>query len=258
MTEAGNKNIINLVRCAWAGSQKYGSLVWSGDIESSFKTLNNQLRIGLNMGIAGIPWWTTDIGGVSGANTNDPEFHELITRWFEFATFCPVMRMHGDRDPHAKPLETDGGGKMPTGAPTEPWTYGTKIYKIMKKYINLRYDMHDYIKSLMQEAHEDGTPIMRPLFYDFDADKDAWNVDSEYMFGPDVLVAPITSEGQKDRDVYLPFGENWINIYDGSTCSGGQTINTNAPIDVIPLFTRENHPLKKLIDFGKNFNSVNS
>lgn len=111
---SGQKKIVNLVRSAWAGSQKYGALVWSGDIDSSFRSLRNQLAIGLSMGIAGIPWWTTDIGGFHGGVDNDPHFRELVIRWFEFAAFCPVMRMHGDREPHTKPLSKVGGGKMPS------------------------------------------------------------------------------------------------------------------------------------------------
>ena len=99
MKAEGQENIINLLRCAWAGSQKYGALVWSGDIKSSFPSMKNQVAAGLNMGIAGIPWWTTDIGGFFGANINDPEFHELLVRWFEYGCFCPVMRLHGYRWP---------------------------------------------------------------------------------------------------------------------------------------------------------------
>lgn len=173
MTKAGAKNVINLVRSAWAGSQRYGALVWSGDIDSSFQALRNQLCIGLNMGIAGIPWWTTDIGGFTGGNDDDPKFRQLVTRWFQFATFCPVMRMHGDREPHSEPLSNVGGGKMPTGAPTEPWSYGEETYEIMKKYMRLRENLKDYIRDQMKTAHDKGTPVMRPLFYDFDGDQRA-------------------------------------------------------------------------------------
>lgn len=239
MTEAGEKNVINLVRSAWAGSQKYGALVWSGDIDSSFQALRNQLCIGLNMGIAGIPWWTTDIGGFTGGNDEDDNFRELVTRWFEFATFCPVMRMHGDREPHSAPLSDVGGGKMPTGAPTEPWAYGDKVYEIMKKYMQLRENLKGYIKVQMTAAHEKGTPVIRPMFYDFDNDPDSWSIEDQYMFGNDILVAPVLYEKMASRKVYLPAGTNWIDPYSGDKFDGGQIIEMKTPIDRIPVLVRE-------------------
>ena len=127
------ENIVNLARCAWAGSQRYGALIWSGDIDSSFESLRNQLAAGLNMGLAGIPWWTTDIGGFHGGVNNDPSFRECLIRWFQFATFSPVLRMHGDREPHSKPLSTTGGGKCVSGAPNELWSFGDEVYAILGK-----------------------------------------------------------------------------------------------------------------------------
>lgn len=230
------KNIINLVRCAWAGSQKYGALVWSGDIDSSFQSLRNQLAIGLNMAIAGIPWWTTDIGGFHGGVDDDEKFRQLVTRWFEFATFCPVMRMHGDREPHTEPLSNEGGGKMPSGGATEPWAYGEQVYGTMKKYLQLRENLKDYIRDQMKAAHEKGTPVIRPLFYDFDADKSAWNVEDEYMFGDSLLIAPVLYENATQRTVYLPAGSDWINVYSGEQLIGGKTISVDTPIEQIPVF----------------------
>lgn len=237
--ENGKEDIINLVRCAWAGSQKYGALVWSGDIDSSFQSLRNQLAIGLNMAIAGIPWWTTDIGGFHGGVDDDEDFRELVTRWFEFATFCPVMRMHGDREPHTEPLSDIGGGKMPSGGATEPWAYGEQSYEIMKNYMQLRENLKDYIRQQMKAAHEKGTPVIRPLFYDFSSDLHAWNVETEYMFGDAILVAPVLHAGEKQRDVYLPVGSDWINVYTNDMISGGQTISTETPIDKLPVFVRK-------------------
>jgi alpha-D-xyloside xylohydrolase len=237
--EDGKEDIINLVRCAWAGSQKYGALVWSGDIDSSFQSLRNQLAIGLNMAIAGIPWWTTDIGGFHGGVDDDEDFRELVTRWFEFATFCPVMRMHGDREPHTEPLSDIGGGKMPSGGATEPWAYGEQSYEIMKNYMQLRENLKDYIRQQMKAAHEKGTPVIRPLFYDFSSDLHVWNVETEYMFGDAILVAPVLHAGEKQRDVYLPVGSDWINVYTNDMISGGQTISTETPIDKLPVFVRK-------------------
>lgn len=239
MKNNGQENIINLIRCAWAGSQRYGALVWSGDIHSSFSSLRNQFAAGLNMGISGIPWWTSDIGGFHGGDVNDPSFHELLIRWFEYGLFCPVMRIHGDRDPHKKPLGTGGGSLCVSGADNEIWSYGEKVEKILTRYIHMRNSMKSYLKKIMAEAHEKGTPVMRPLFYDFPQDKKAWDEHLEqYMFGPDVLVAPIMYEGLFKRDVYLPEGCFWTNYWTKERFEGGTTITVDAPLDQIPFFFR--------------------
>ena len=236
MAEAGQKNILNLIRCAWAGSQRYGALVWSGDIHSSFTSMRNQLRAGLNMGIAGIPWWTTDIGGFHSGDINDPAFHECLVRWFQYAVFCPVFRLHGDREPHSGPLGTTGGGSFGSGAPNEVWSYGEKVYEILKKFMLIREKLRPYITGLMKTAHEKGTPPMRPLFYDFPSDGEAWCVDDQFMFGPDILVAPILYEGARSRRVYLPGGRIWKDANTGKIINGGQWIECMAPLDCIPLF----------------------
>lgn len=237
MKAEGKENIVSLLRCAWAGSQKYGALVWSGDIDSSFEALRNQLAAGLNMGIAGIPWWTTDIGGFHSGNIYDRKFHELLVRWFEFGTFCPVMRLHGFREPFQKPIGDSGGGKVASGASNEVWSYGEDVYNICKKFMMIREGMKPYIRSLMQQAHEKGTPIMRPLFYDYPEEEEAWNVEDQYMFGPDLLVAPILYESMTKREVYLPRGK-WWNVSDRSYYSGESRIIVTAPLEVIPVFVR--------------------
>lgn len=243
MKAQGQENIINLLRCAWAGSQKYGALVWSGDIKSSFKSLRNQFAAGLNMGLAGIPWWTTDIGGFFGANVNDPDFHELLVRWFEYGTFCPVMRLHGYRWPLQPQHGTTGGATCVSGAPNEVWSYTDEVYEILKDYLFLREKMKPYIEELMAEAHEKGTPVMRPLFYDFDKDAACWEVETEYMFGPKVLVAPVMEAGQTSAQVYLPKGSRWTNAWTKEEWEGGQTVTVDAPLSQIPLFTRDGFTL---------------
>ncbi|MBE6088309.1 MAG: glycoside hydrolase family 31 protein [Clostridium beijerinckii] len=239
MKEEGQEGIINLLRCAWAGSQRYGALVWSGDIHSSFKSLRNQFAAGLNMGLAGIPWWTTDIGGFFGGHIDDPDFHEVLIRWFEYGTFCPVMRLHGYRWPFKPQYGTTGGAECVSGADNEVWSYGDKVYEICKKYLKIREAMMPYITTLMEEAHKKGTPVMRPMFYDFPEDKLCWENESQYMFGPNILVAPIMEKGQTEREVYLPVGSNWTNTWTKEKIEGGQTILVDAPIDQIPLFLRD-------------------
>ena len=243
MAEAGQKDIINLLRCAWAGSQRYGALVWSGDIKSSFESMKNQVAAGLNMGIAGIPWWTTDIGGFFGANVKDPAFHELLIRWFEYGCFCPVMRMHGYRWPLMPQVGTTGGATCISGSPNEPWSYTEEVLDILTRYIRLRERMRPYITQIMREAHEKGTPVMRPLFYDFPEDAQAWAVEDQYMFGPEVLVRPVTDAGRRRERVYLPAGCRWREAWSGAEYDGGQWVETEAPLERIPLFTRNGFEL---------------
>ena len=240
MEKEGQSNIVNLLRCAWAGSQKFGALVWSGDIASSFESMRNQLAAGLNMGLAGIPWWTTDIGGFHGGNPDDPKFRELFARWFAWGAFCPVMRLHGDREPRQPQYGTTGGASCCSGAANEVWSYGEEVYKICRKYMELREQMRPYTRKLMEEAHTKGTPIMRTLFYMYPEDKTCWEVEDEYLYGPDILVAPILYAGWTSRSVYLPQGETWIEYATGKKYEGGQTIQAEAPLDVIPVFWAEN------------------
>ena len=238
MKAEGQENIINLLRCAWAGSQRYGALVWSGDIKSSFKSLQCQFAAGLNMGLAGIPWWTTDIGGFFGANIHDPEFHELLIRWFEYGTFCPVMRLHGYRWPLQPQYGTTGGAACISGAPNEVWSYSDEVYEILKEYLEIREKMRPYITELMKEAHEKGTPVMRPLFYDFPGDAACWEHEDAYMFGPKLLVAPIMEKAQRKRKVYLPQGVKWQNAWTEEILEGGQIVEADAPLEQIPLFKK--------------------
>jgi alpha-D-xyloside xylohydrolase len=239
MQAEGQHNIINLLRCAWAGSQRYGALVWSGDIHSSFASLRNQFTAGLNMGLAGIPWWTTDIGGFHGGNPDDPAFRECLVRWFEYGTFCPVFRLHGDREPHSTPLGTSGGGMCNSGADNEVWSYGEENYSILKEYLFIRERMRPYITELMQAAHKKGSPVMRTLFYEFPEDSAAWDVEDAYLFGPDLLVAPIMHADCRSRQVYLPKGASWTNVWTNEVFEGGQTLAVDAPLAQIPLFTRD-------------------
>lgn len=239
LLQAGESDIVSLVRCAWAGSQRYGALVWSGDIPSTFEALKTQIICGLQMAMSGIPWWTTDIGGFQDGDIRDPEFKELLIRWFQYGTFCPVMRLHGNRIPDKRPLSKTGGGRFGSGAENEIWSYGKENFKIMKKYIEIREKMRSYTRRLMKESSETGAPIIRPLFYHFPDDAQSWKINDEYMYGDKVLVAPVTEYLQRKRNVYLPDGAQWLEPETGKKYHGGQTITVNAPLDVIPVFVRE-------------------
>ena len=201
LTEAGDTQPMSLVRATWAGGQRYGALVWSGDTDTTWTSFRQQLRAGLNMGIAGVPWWTSDIGGFHGGSADDPAFRELVTRWFQFAVFCPVLRMHGDREPHTGPDPSPAAGSLGTGGPNELWAFGEDTLGILRRWLAIREHLRPYVHTLMRAAHERGTPLMRPLFYDFPDDPRAWAVDDAFMFGPDLLVAPFSIRTSPTRGV---------------------------------------------------------
>jgi alpha-D-xyloside xylohydrolase len=246
MEQENQKNIVNLVRCAWAGSQRYGALVWSGDIHSDYEYFRRQVIAGLHMGLCGIPWWTTDIGGFSGGNPEDEKFRKLLVRWFQYGTFCPVMRLHGDRVPFTKLYHNDGSPALFTGGDNEIWSYGEEVYEILKKYIELREVMRPYTRRLMEEAHTKGTPVIRTMFYEFPEDLNCWELKDQYMYGDNILVAPMVYEDTYEREVYLPRNVKWIDIHTGATYNGGQTVKVKAPLEVIPAFLR-NEDLSDLI-----------
>jgi alpha-D-xyloside xylohydrolase len=218
-------------RSAWAGSQKYGTAVWSGDIPATWESLAIQVRAGLNIAISGIPWWTTDIGGFHGGDASDPAYRELMIRWFQFGVFCPLFRLHGDREPRTPT------GYTQTGGPNEPWSFGEEAYEIIAGIIRLRERLRPYIHEQMRTAASAGLPPMRPLFVDFPDDAAAWEVEDQFLFGPSILVAPVLAAGQTSREVYLPSGSDWTNVWTGEELVGGRTVTVDAPLDQIPLFT---------------------
>ena len=246
LKESGEKEIMSLVRCAWAGSQKYGVLTWSGDIYSSFRAMREQLQAGLNMGMAGIPWWTSDIGGFVGGNIEDADFRELLVRWFAWGAFCPVFRMHGERSPWYEREQEfiDNVRQLTSGQDNEVWSFGEDNYEILKKYLFVRENMRPYIRECMRAASETGAPVMRPLFFDFPEDKKCWETEDVYMFGPDVLVAPVMELGARERTLYLPKGAEWKDAISGNLYEGGRTITVDAPLSVIPVFVRDGKDIK--------------
>ena len=229
MRSEGEDDIITLCRSAWVGSQRYGAALWSGDIASTFEALQWQVRAGLNAGLTGIPWWTTDIGGFHGGDPTTPYFRELIVRWFQYGVFCPLFRLHGNRLPFVDD----------TGADNEVWTFGEPTYQIIKEVLFLRERLRPYIMEQMQLAHEKGIPPMRPLFFDFPGDTQSWWVEDQFMFGPDILVAPVLHQGVTQREVYLPAESSWTDAWTGDSLNGGQTFIAEAPLERIPVFLRD-------------------
>lgn len=214
---APDRRIFMLSRSAFPGSQRYGAALWSGDVDMTFATLRKQIALGLNVGIGGIPLWGTDIGGFGFGGECTPE---LYTRWFEFGAFCPLFRPHGDQTQLR-----------------EPWQFGSEIEAICRKYLKLRYRLLPYIYSALREACADGLPIMRALVLEFLDDPEVYNLADEYLFGRDMLVAPVVSEGAANRSVYLPSG-GWIDFRTDELHFGPRRVTVHAPLDVIPLFIR--------------------
>ena len=225
---------VTLTRCAYLGSQKYGALVWSGDIYSSFESLKNQVHAGLNMAMCGIPWWNTDIGGFWGGDTTSEYFRELIIRWFQFGVFCPVTRLHGNRNRHG---EKKRDVKEATGDPNEIWSFGEKNFEILRDLIFLRERLRPYIEEQMKIASQKGYPVIRPMFFEYPEDETCYTLGEQYMFGSDILFAPIVNEGQTEKEVYLPDG-SWVLTKDKKVYqSGWHTVN--AQINEFVAFIKE-------------------
>jgi alpha-D-xyloside xylohydrolase len=234
MRAAGQDEIINLSRSAWAGSQRYGAAVWSGDIRSRFDILRDQIPAGLNIAMSGIPWWTTDIGGFMEGDIRTDYFKELVVRWFQYGVFCPLFRLHGVR------LPLNGlYGAQSSGADNEVWSFGETAYEIIRGLLLLREKLKPYLRDLNQAAHDHGTPPMRPLYYDFPDDPECSNLADEFMLGPDLLVAPVIEQGAVSRDVYLPVGLMWVEAWTGEEYQGGQHLKAEAPLERIPVYWRK-------------------
>jgi alpha-D-xyloside xylohydrolase len=222
-----------LCRSAWAGQQKYAAAVWSGDIPATWDSLRRQVRAGLSIAIAGIPWWTTDIGGFHGGDAGDEGYRELMVRWFQFGAFCPLFRLHGNREPRM------ATGWDMTGGPNEVWAFGDEAYRIIAEVMAMRERLRPYLHEQLDRAASEGLPAMRPLFVDFPDDERSWAVDDQLMFGPDVLVAPVLEAGSRGREVYLPPGTRWTHAWSGRTYDGGTVVQEAAPLNEIPVYLRE-------------------
>ncbi|WP_020524112.1 glycoside hydrolase family 31 protein [Catelliglobosispora koreensis] len=231
-----SKRVFVLTRSAWAGQQRYGTCVWSGDITASWETLRRQIPEGLNFCASGMPYWNCDIGGFFVASreqwfwrgefddgVSDPAYRELFLRWFQYATFLPAMRAHG------------------TDTPREIWHYGrpgTPVYDALVRHIKLRKDLLPYLYSLAASVHFDGYTMMRALAFDFPGDANVLDIEDQFMLGPALLVCPVTRPGSTHRAVYLPAGTGWVNVWDGSIHKGGRWIDAPAPAETIPVFAR--------------------
>ena len=193
------------------------------------------------MAMSGVAWWTTDIGGFKGGDIGDPAFHELFIRWFQFGCFSPVMRLHGFRQDKARDPRF-GHEFSFGGADNEVWSMGPEVEAIARTYLELRQTLRPYLVAAMQAAHDTGMPLLRPLALAFPDDAAAIDVDDAYMFGPDLLVAPVTQSGARARQVYLPSGPEWRCFWTDRRLEGGQNITVDAQLERIPVFVAGKRP----------------
>lgn len=220
-----DKRVVLLARSAFAGSQTYSVVAWSGDIDATWSVFHNQIVAGVNFSMSGIPYWTTDIGGFflkkykKDANTSD-EYNELYTRWFQYGAFCPIFRSHG------------------TNSPREPWLFNPETEKILLKYTNLRYRLLPYIYATAWQVTANDYTMMRGLVMDFKDDQNVYEIEDQFMFGAFFMVCPVTAYKAAKRDVYLPKGADWFDYYTNKKYQGGQNIEADAPIDKMPLFVK--------------------
>ena len=233
-----DKRVFILTRSAFAGQQRYGANTWSGDVVASWDTLRNQISAGLNFSLCGIPYFNSDIGGFFlwdfKKKLDDADYRELYARWAQFGAFCPMMRSHG------------------ADAPREIYQFGTKgdkIYDAIEKFINLRYILLPYIYSTSWDVTANQYSMMRALVMDFTTDKQALDINDEYMFGQSILVCPVTKgmyskdmkedfSAIKSRELYLPKGTEWFDFWTGEKYIGGQKIVKETPIDIMPLYVK--------------------
>lgn len=238
LKESGEDDIIILTRAAYPGTQKFGSLVWNGDIVSTFDALRMSVKTGLSMAMCGIPWWNSDIGGFLFADIESDYFKELVVRWAQFGVFSPVMRLHGSRKRQSTYVERHPGIIEKSGGDNEIWSFGEEDYVILKDLVELRNRLKPYICKYMDITTETGAPIMRPMFFDYYDDEICYTLEDQYMFGEDILFAPITGQGQTKRKVYLPKGQ-WIDTRTKEEISGGKWIECQAAIDEFIAFVKK-------------------
>jgi alpha-D-xyloside xylohydrolase len=221
-SESDQKRVYILSRSAFAGIQRNGVTAWSGDVLSDFETYKRQIPAALNFELSGIPYWTSDIGGFIMGHPDDPAYRELFVRWFQFGTFCPILRVHGTRAPDTNEL----------------WSYGPVAQAALVRFDKLRYKLMPYIYSMAWMVTSANYTPMRPLVMDFASDARVLNIGDQFLFGPAILVNPVTEQGATSRRLYLPAGTRWYDFWTGEAQDGGKSIEAAAPLDRIPLYVR--------------------
>jgi alpha-D-xyloside xylohydrolase len=224
------KRVVILTRSAYAGQQRNSAITWSGDIQGTWQVLKNQIPAGLNFSLSGIPYWNTDTGGffnnraTGNGDPKNPQFQEFFARWFQFSAFCPMFRVHSS------------SGLNPG---REFYRFDEKTQGILRNYLDLRYRLLPYLYSAAWQVTSGGSTFMRPLVMDFPNDPQVLNIGDQYLFGPAIMVTPITSAGTTTRSVHLPAGgAPWFNFWTGETSPAGQRVEAAASVETLPLFVR--------------------
>jgi alpha-D-xyloside xylohydrolase len=246
--DAGVDGVL-LTRSAWAGSQRHGVILWSGDVWSDWDWFRAQIPAGLHAGMAGLGWWTTDIGGFYDGHPESPDFRDLLVRWFEFGVFSPICRLHGFRVPDGVPPPGPGEpvtyGKdtfsifTDTGGPNEVWSFGPEVEAVLTDLLALRERLRPYLARVFAAHAETGDPVMAPLLYHFPGEPALHDEGRVYMLGPDLLVAPVLDPGARALDVGLPAGAQWSHAWTGARHEGGTSARVEAPWGRPGVFVRD-------------------
>ena len=218
------RRLFILTRSAFAGQQRNSVTIWSGDVMGTWWSFRRQIPAGLNFELSGIPYWTTDIAGYGPPfprDTRDPKYQELYTRWFEFGTFCPIMRTHGHR----------------LNNTNEIFSYGAQVPALIA-YDKWRYRMLPYTYSLAWKVTSEDYTMMRPLIMDWRTSEKVRDIGDEFMYGPALLVAPVTEEGATERNLYLPRAQGWYDFWTGERIDGDKEIAAHSPLDRIPVYVK--------------------
>lgn len=232
------KRVVILTRSAFAGQQRNAAASWSGDITGDWTTLRRQVAAGLSFSMSGLPYWTTDIGGFfrpPDQYTNG-SYQELLIRWFEYGSFCPIFRVHGYQ------------------SNAEPWNYGPDVENVLAQFDDLRYRLLPYIYSAAWGVTNRGETLMRALPLEFSSDPVVREISDQFLFGHALMINPVLEAGATKRLVYLPAGSDWIDFWTGKRIPGGQSISADAPIDKLPMYAKAG----SIIPFGPRIQSASA
>jgi alpha-glucosidase (family GH31 glycosyl hydrolase) len=235
---APNKRVYALHRNAYAGMRRYAAFLWSGDVQSRWETLALHVPNAINTGLSGIPYWGTDIGGFI---PTQEYTGELYARWFQFAAFCPLFRSHGRDWRLHRPWGWNTGDlgypETPGYHPSDAELHNPEIEPVCRKYLELRYRLMPYLYSAVKETCETGLPIMRALWLHYPDDPAAVSRGDEYLYGRDILVAPVVKKGATSRTLYIPKGA-WYDFWTNTKHEGGQEITREVDLGTLPLYVR--------------------